>query len=195
MWQFGDLPDRDPQAILGLLVSDGSLDVLRTSRGIIRDATELFFQYSEFRIRFALRREYSFVRNPRPNPEHMDKIQNISLRVYMRLYPAYGSMPELDLLQKFGGSKISRKLCKVTFECYVANYNMVTSDVLEVLKTYTGFEKLFLNIELENGEPLSAEIPESRKAAILERKHQGYLTALEWLNPSLGEANGGHEKG
>ena len=166
----------------------GDVSILQTSTAINKEMSDLIFKHGVCRMNFGYATLYPTMR---PNQELAAKIQNISFRANTSCYPQFGALCKLDILKVFSGSDVPREVCTVTLECFQITFIMVAFEALSVLKTFTGFEKVAVKIELEwHGEktwPQSLE--DCDLQMVCGRMYRSNQKAMQELQPTLGEVD------
>jgi len=148
------------------------------------EAWKYLFKDGICRMNFGVRQN---IPTMNPNQELADKIRNISINVSTHCSPIPGCLPELNILTKFGGSKVVRETCTVTFECWQTSFRMVAYEVLNILKTFTGFDEVVLIIKLEwSDEPWPESLYDFQKGHIWSSINLGIDIARDCLEPTLG---------
>lgn len=177
------LPRETRDQVYRFLLASGFPDFLQASATLHQEGSDLIYQTGICRMNFAFA---PLTPTMRPSQKLANIIQHISLRINTACYPLLGAPSELDILQLFTGSEITRKSCRVVFRNYLLSTPMVCDEVLFIMTRYTGFERVVVNIMIEDGEPLPVHLEFYQRDHILSTKDRGYRTITRQLAPYLG---------
>ena len=184
--QLGDLallPREVGDITLSFVLAVGFISILQASHQLAQEGSALIFKYGICRMNFAFA---TLIPTVRPSQELANRIQNISIRVNTACYPLLGAPPELEILELFTGSETSRKYCRVTFENDFSSRPMICSEVLFIMKEYTGFEEVVVNVKVKNWDR-RLEAVDSYDLALAKRvRERAYRIVIDALKKPLG---------
>ncbi|MCJ1460182.1 hypothetical protein MMC28_010561 [Mycoblastus sanguinarius] len=177
------LPREIRDMIFRPLIASGHLKIMRASARLDTEVSEFIFKDGVCRMNFGFSQRSVIMRLAQ---SLADNIQNLSLRVNTRCRSVLGAPRDIRALRRFGGSRPIHKCCTISFECYPTSGTMVSFDFLEAVKTFTGFEKVVLTIDLDwYGEPWEG-LEDWESHQIKGRIWAGYETIQANLAPTLG---------
>lgn len=179
------LPRELRDMIYPKLIASGHTEVLRASPALMMEGAKFLPMDGICRMNFGDGQKIPTIN---PSQSIADNIQNISINVSTHCGRILGGLPEVEILEKFGGSQVLRNNCTVTFECWPTSSRMVASGVLNKLKTYTGFENIVVTIKLEwQGEPWKG-LADFQEVQISSTLIWAINDVKEYLEPTLGNA-------
>ena len=176
-------------------IAAGSVDFARASKALGVETSELVAKNGICRLAIGFPRHHELHHNPNIPQRIADRIQNVYIRVNSGAILSTRPARQLALLERFQGSRVARKSCRVVFECFFDTHRMACSDVLEVVKTYTGFEEVAVKIAVENERSLKETMPSLHVCRFLRDRDDSMLMVLSILDPVLGVGVWGREDG
>ncbi|KAL2040007.1 hypothetical protein N7G274_007410 [Stereocaulon virgatum] len=203
------------------LIVKGHVRILGASQAINKEASEFIFKDGIFRMEFVTSGDSGLPSNL--SQLLLENVQNVSIRVDNKirnifrseLYCLWPSVrrfvrrprhlritQQLELLRPFAGSGIYRKACCVIFEVCVESWKMVAEEMLEVLRSFVGFEEVVIEIRMRGDLDNSVykfEVSHEadlrpppgchlcQEAAAVVRMYRGMNVVRNFLVPTLGQ--------
>lgn len=179
------LPRELRDIIYGHAIVDGNTAILLASKQTNKETSKLVFQKGIYRLALGFGDN---VDNPAIDQSLSKNIRNLHLRVNASSSIIFGLDQYFPILHMFDGSSIERGDCVVKIECCPYDNGMEdAARVVSHLESYTGFERVILELEfLWYGEPWPDTLYDFQTAQIWGRicGTSSHLEAL--LEPALG---------
>ena len=173
---FSKLPGEIRNVIYSDLLSSGHPQFLRASKAIHFEGSTLVQEQGIYHLKIGFSKSINHVL---PSQRVADTIRHLDIRAKVSDALGPHSMiqdyPDIWLLQAFGGSRIRRGVCNVSFEFYPAINNTCMKRVCASLKLLSGFEKVVVRAKIDR----RASAPPTRKEA-LRALHRIADTPVHW---------------
>ena len=180
------LPREVRDMIYGHAIANGTTALIRASKQTREEARELIYKKGIYRLSIGFNEDDQ---NARLTRWLARRIQNLQIRVNSRGLFIFGLERQLPKLHKFDGGAIERRNCVVMIQCDPFESNMEGYQVLDEIKSLTGFERLVLEIDLQwHGEPWPDTVPDFEIARIHARINAALNWQIKQLEPVLGTA-------
>lgn len=151
------LPAELRNIIYADLLSSGHPQFLRASKATHAEGSGLVAEHGRYRMRFGFP---STTNHPLPSQRVVDAIRNLDIRADAseigRLPLTQKEIPDLWLLQAFGGSGIVRGQCDVGFEVHPFTSNICVHRICRCLRLLSDFETVVVRVEIGGRDPVSA---------------------------------------
>lgn len=149
------LPGEIRNMVYSDLLSSGHPQFLRTSKAIYIEGSGLIQEKGIYRMNFGFPNS---INRSLPSQRVVDTIRHLDIRANVsdigRTPFMIQDFPDIWLLQAFGGPRIGRDVCNVSFESYPSINRICVTRVCRSLRLLSGFERVVVRVKIDSRNPV-----------------------------------------